>query len=47
MKVEDLLRRIDNVNTTPIEVDDFRTNYNSATLSRRYTIPRGRFQLKC
>lgn len=47
MKVKDLLHRIDNVNTTPIEVDDFRTNYNSATLSRRYTIPRGRFQLKC
>jgi len=47
MKVKDLLHRIDNVNTTPIEVDDFRTNYNSATLSRRYTIPIGRFQLKC
>ena len=26
MKVKDLLHRIDNVNTTPIEVDDFRTN---------------------
>ncbi len=26
MKVEDLLRCIDNVNTTPIKVDDFRTN---------------------
>ena len=26
MKVKDLLHRIDNVNATPIEVDDFRTN---------------------
>lgn len=26
MKVEDLLRRIDEINTTPIEVDDLRTN---------------------
>jgi len=26
MKVKDLLHRIDNVNTTPIIVDNFRTN---------------------
>lgn len=26
MNVEDLLHRIDNINTTPIKVDDFRTN---------------------
>ena len=25
----------------------FSNNYNSLTLSRRYTDPRGRFQLKC